>query len=123
MLYPDTFGELLALQDKLTVCTGAATPVPVAASVVDEGAALLVNVRVALAAPAVFGVNVKVNGALVPAAITAGSDKPLIVKLELLLLAAVTVTLAPLAVRDPEAVPLLPTKTLPVARVAGDAFN
>jgi hypothetical protein len=123
MLYPDTFGELLALQDKLTVCTGAATPVPVAESAVDEGAALLVNVRVALAAPAACGVNVKVNGAFVPAAITAGSDKPLMVKLELLLLAAVTVTLAPLAVRDPEAVPLLPTKTLPAGRVAGDALN
>ena len=37
MLYPETLGELLALHDKLTVCVGAAVPVPVAAAVVVEG--------------------------------------------------------------------------------------
>ena len=98
-------------------------PVPVAAAVVVTGCALLVNVRVALAAPATCGLKVKVNVALCPAVITAGSDKPLIVKLELFELAAVTVTFAPVALRLPDAVPLAPTNTLPTARVAGVALN
>jgi hypothetical protein len=37
MLYPEIPGEVLALHDKLTVCVGAAVPVPVAAAVVEEG--------------------------------------------------------------------------------------
>jgi len=98
-------------------------PVPVAAAVVVTGCALLVNVRVALAAPVTCGLNVKVKAALCPAVMTAGSDKPLIVKLELFELAAVTVTLAPVALRLPAAVPLAPTNTLPTARVAGVALN
>lgn len=48
-----------------------------------------------------------------------GSDNPLIVNAELLVLAAVIFTLAPLAVRLPEPSPLVPTTTLPMARVAG----
>ena len=38
-------------------------------------------------------------------------------------LAAVTVTLAPLAVKLPEAVALVPTTTLPKPRVAGDTVS
>jgi hypothetical protein len=52
-----------------------------------------------------------------------GSDKPLIAKRELLELAAVTVTFAPVAVRLPEAVPLLPVNTLPTATGAGVALS
>jgi hypothetical protein len=41
------------------------------------------------------------------------------VRAELLLLTALTVTLDPPAVRLPDAVPLVPTTTLPTARVVG----
>jgi hypothetical protein len=44
-------------------------PVPVRASVVVVGCALLVNVSVALAAPDVVGLNVMVNEALCPSEI------------------------------------------------------
>jgi hypothetical protein len=50
---------------------------------------------------------------------TAGRDNPLIVNRELSEVAAVTVTFAPLAFRLPEAVPELPTTTLPMANDAG----
>ena len=94
-------------------------PVPVNASVVDVGWALLVKVNVALAEPVVRGLKVTVNEALLPAAIVTGNDRPPTLNTELLVLAAVTVTLAPLAVRVPEAVPLVPTTTLPRPRVVG----
>ncbi len=42
---------------------------------------------------------------------------------ELFVLAAVTVTVAPLALRVPAAVPLEPTWTLPRARVAGETVS
>jgi hypothetical protein len=45
------------------------------------------------------------------------------IKTELFVLAAVTVTLAPLAVSVPVAVPLEPTVTLPRARVLGDTLS
>jgi SpoU rRNA methylase family enzyme len=60
-----------------------------------------------------------VNGTLLPAAIVTGNDKPPTLNTELFELAAVTVTLAPLAVKLPDAVPLVPTTTLPKARVVG----
>jgi hypothetical protein len=117
MLYPETFEEVLAVHDKLTVWVGAAVPVPVAESVVVEGDALLVKVRVAVSEPVISGLKVTVNDALCPAGMVAGSDKPLIANNELFELAPVTVTLAPLAVRIPVAVPLVPSTTLPTAMV------
>jgi hypothetical protein len=87
--------------------------------VVVVGCALLVKVSVALAAPVACGLNVTVNDALCPAGIVTGSDRPLRLNAPLLELAAMTVTLAPLAVREPVAVPLLPTTTLPSPRVVG----
>src|SRR6202035_2878166 len=48
-----------------------------------------------------------------------GNERPLTLNTELFELAAVTVTFAPLAVRLPDAVPLVPTTTLPRARVGG----
>jgi hypothetical protein len=86
---------------------------------VVEGCALLVKVRVALAAPVVCGLNVTLNDALCPAGIVTGNDRPLRLNAALLELAAVTVTLAPLAVNVPVPVPLLPRVTLPSARVVG----
>lgn len=48
-----------------------------------------------------------------------GSESPLTLNTELFVVAAVTVTLAPLAVRVPDPVPLVPTTTLPNAIVVG----
>jgi hypothetical protein len=123
MLYPEMFGEVLAFHDKLTVCVGAGAPVPVTVPVVVEGWALLVNVRLALSAPAICGLNVTVKGALCPAGMMTGSDKPPIVNRELFVSAAVTVIFAPLAFRLPDTVPLVPTNTLPADKVAGLAVN
>jgi len=67
----------------------------------------------------VSGLNVTVNDTLLPAGIVTGNDKPPTLNTELFELAAVTVTLAPLAVKLPDAVPLVPTTTLPKARVVG----
>jgi hypothetical protein len=112
-------GDVLASHDKLTVWVGAGVPVPVSASVVVEGWALLVKVSVALAAPVVRGLKLTVKGTLWPAGMVTGRDRPPTLKTELFVLAPVTVTLAPLAVRLPDAVPLVSTTTLPRASVAG----
>lgn len=54
-----------------------------------------------------------------PAGIVTGRESPPITKAELLELAPVTVTLPPLADKDPEAVPLVPTTTFPRLSVVG----
>ena len=117
------FGEELAFQDRLTEWVDAVVPVPVADSVVVEGWALLVKVRIALSAPATCGLNVNVNGTLCPEGMLTGSDRPLMVNRELFEVAAVRVTSAPLALRAPEAVPLLPMTTSPADNVAGVAVS
>jgi len=119
MLYPEMFADVLPVHDKFTEYTGAGVPLPVSAAVVGEPVALLVKVNVALTVTAAVGVNVTVKGTLCPAASVTGSDKPLTVKTELLVLAPVTVTLATLALSVPDAVPLSPTTTLPRESVAG----
>ena len=111
--------DVLAIHDRLTLCVAAAAPVPVRDSVLVVGDALLVTVRVPLAVPDVVGLNVIVNETLVPGAMVTGSDSPPMLKTELLVVAAVTVTLAPLAVNWPVAEPLFPTVTLPKLRVDG----
>ena len=98
---------------------GGGVPAPVSASVVVDGEALLVNVSVALAAPVVVGLKVTVNEALWPAGMVTGSESPLTLNAELLVLAPVTVTLAPLAVSIPDELPLVPTTTLPRSMVVG----
>jgi hypothetical protein len=87
------------------------------------GDALLVNVSVPLAAPVASGVKVTVNEALCPAGMVTGSDKPFTLNTALLELTAVTVTLAPLAVKVPEPFPLSPTATLPKGKVVGATAN
>jgi hypothetical protein len=52
-----------------------------------------------------------------------GSDKPLMEKCELFVVATVTVTFAPAALRVPEAVPLAPATTLPIATGIGAAVK
>lgn len=61
-----------------------------------------------------------VNGMLWPAGMVTGKEIPLITKTELFEVAPVTVTLPPLACNVPEAVPLVPTTTLPSPRVLGE---
>jgi hypothetical protein len=80
---------------------------------------LLAKVSVALAAPDAWGLKVTVKEALWPAGMVTGSERPPMLNAELLELAPVTVTLVPLAVRLPDAVPLVPTTTLPKPRVVG----
>jgi hypothetical protein len=58
------FDDELAFHDRLTVCVGAAVPVPLNASAVLEVSALLVKVRVPAADPAAEGLNVTVKGTL-----------------------------------------------------------
>lgn len=65
MLYPAMFEEVLAFHTRSTTWV----PVPVKASVVVFGCALLVNVSVAVALPGTVGLNVMVKGTLCPAAI------------------------------------------------------
>jgi siroheme synthase len=98
-------------------------PLPLADSVVVEGWASLVNVRVASSAPAICGLNVTVNGVLCPAGMVTGNDKPPIVNRELVVSTAETVTFFPLAFRLPDTVPLLPTNTLPADKVVGVTVN
>ena len=80
---------------------------------------MLVKVSVALAAADTCGLKVTVNEALWPAGMVTGSERPPTLNTELFELAAVTVTFAPLAVRLPDAVPLVPTTTLPRPSVLG----
>jgi hypothetical protein len=114
---------VLAVHDKFTKCVGAGVPVPVSASVLVDDTALLIIVKVALAAVAVCGLKVMVNAALCPDGIVTGRDRPPTLNAELFVLAAVTVMLPPLALKLPEAVPLWPTTTLPNARVDGVRIN
>ena len=84
---------------------------------------MLVKVSVALAAPDTCGLKVTVNEALWPAGMVTGSERPLTLNTELFELTAVTVTFAPLAVRLPDAVPLVPTTALPRGRVVGETAS
>jgi hypothetical protein len=113
----------LPVQDRFTEYTGAGVPVPVRAAVRVGVCPLLVIVKVPLAAPVAVGLKVTVNGTLWPAAIVEGRDNPLMVNTALFEVAAVTVTLAPLAVRVPDAVPLVPTTTLPRAKLVAERVS
>ena len=76
-----------------------------------------------MAAPVVAGLNVTVKETLWPAGMVTGSDSPPTVNTELFELAPLTVTLAPLAVSNPDELPLLPTSTLPRSMVVGLTAN
>jgi hypothetical protein len=49
------FGDVLAFQERETVCVDAAVPVPVTVSVIVVVCELLLNVKVALSGPATSG--------------------------------------------------------------------
>ncbi len=120
---PLTTLPIASVDGEILSCPTAAVPVPVSVAVEVEGWALLVTVNVALADPTAVGLNVIVKGTLCPAGIVTGSESPLTVNAELFVLAAVTVTLAPLALKLPEAVPLEPSTTLPAASVEGEMLS
>src|SRR5579872_3971691 len=69
---------------------------------------------------AVCGLKVTVTGRLAPAAMVTGRESPPIVNTELFVLAAVTVTFAPLAFKVAVATELVPSATLPKASVEGE---
>src|SRR5271155_3243573 len=96
----------------------AAVPVPVRLVTLGVFDALLANEAVADAAPEAPGVKVTVNITGVLVVTVTGKLTPLIANSEGLVppkLTEDTVTLAPVAVRVPVAVPLVPTATLPTA--------
>jgi len=93
-------------------------PVPVKLATLGVFEALLANEAMADAAPEAPGINVKVNGTGWLVVTVTGKLTPLIENSEGLAPPKVTedtVTLAPLAVRVPVAVPLVPTTVLPTA--------
>jgi hypothetical protein len=98
-LYPTT-SEVLAAQDKETLCCAAATPSPVSDSV-EEVEALLVKESRAEAVPEAWGVKAMAMGTLCPAAMVSGKPTPLTENSGLLTLADDTVTLAPVALSVP----------------------
>jgi len=118
-LYPLILDEVLAVQFSRTLCTGAGVPVPPKESTVGEFEALLTNEAVPEAAPVACGVNVTVNGKLLPAVMVVGKEMPLRVNSELLRLTEETVTLAPVALSVAGRLALVPTTTFPKARLVG----
>jgi len=122
MLYPTMLGDVLAVQERTTLCIGVGVPDPLNESA-GEFEALLTKESVPEAVPVACGVNVTVNCALLPAGIVTGKDSPLRVNSALLMLADVTVTLAPVALSVAGRFALVPTTTLPNAKLAGVVAN
>ena len=87
---------------------------------VDGFEALLTNVKLALADPPAFGVNVTVKDVDWPAGTVRGRVIPDSTNSPLLLVAEETVTAAPEALRLALSVELEPTVTVPKLRLAGE---
>jgi hypothetical protein len=96
-LYPVTVDVVLAVQERATLCCGAAVPEPLTDSTIEVLVALLAKLMFADAVPDACGVNVTVKDAVPPAAIVSGKDIPLTENSEPLTPADDTVTGAPLA--------------------------
>lgn len=96
--------EVLAVHNKLTLCKGAAVPVPVRFAVLGELEPLLANEAVADAPPVAPGVNVTVNDTGWLVVTVTGNERPLIENSEgfvPLKLTEETDTLAPVALSVP----------------------
>jgi len=107
---------VLAVHDKLTLWTGAGVPVPARADAVGVLVAVLTKEADADAAPLAPGVNLTVNVTGVVVVTVTGNERPVTENSEGLLpprFTEVTDTLAPVAVKVPVWVPLVPTTTLP----------
>ena len=90
----------VSLQERFTLCCGGAAPVPVKVSTA-EFEALLVNELIPETLPDICGVKVSVNGTLCPDAIVSGKAIPLSENSALVTVAADTLTLDPLALKEP----------------------
>jgi hypothetical protein len=113
---------VLALQERSTLWLGAAAPDPESVSAATV-VALLPNCRLADVAPLNCGVNVTLYEALCPAFKVIGSAIPPTANSAVLGLAALIVTLDPLAVTVPVFVALCPTMTLPKSMLPGFTDN
>jgi hypothetical protein len=111
-LYPTT-ADVLEVQSKLTLCDGVAVPDPVKVSTVGVLLALLAREMLPDAAPLLWGVKVRANDALWPAAMVLGSDNPVRRNSALVEVAEETVTLDAVAVRVVVRLLLVPTVTMP----------
>jgi hypothetical protein len=111
---------VLALQFRLTLCGGAAVPLPVRDSTTVGFEALLANVSVAAVAPLLWGVKATVKGTLCPSETVRGNESPLNTNSELVLVPDDTTTFPPVAVSVPGRLLLVPTVTFPNARVNGE---
>ena len=80
---------------------------------------MLASVNDAVAEPGTNGLKVIENDVLWPAGTVSGNESPPMLNTESFVVAPVTVTSAPVAVRVPDAVPLEPTTTLPRFNVLG----
>src|ERR1700690_1022012 len=117
------FCEMLAVHERLTLCCGRGTPVPVRDSIVGEFEASLAKDMLPDATPFPEGVNVMVNCTCWPAGIVTGSDSPLKVNAEPFTVSEDTVTLAPLALSVPVWFACVPTATLPKSMLVGVTLN
>ena len=124
-LYPVIEDELGDHDSATLCCTGvAAAPVPVAVSVTGEVDALEVKETLAVVAPVACGSNVRVNDAVPPAAMVSGRDGPVNENsVPLLTAAAVTFTLAPVALSVTGRLLLVFTVTLPKLKLVGLTLN
>ena len=95
-LYPKTW-DVLAFQERLTLCCVATVPVPTRDSIAGELDALLPIEKRAVAVPLRCGLNVNVNEAVWLAASVKENFSPLTANSELVKVSDDTVTGAPLA--------------------------
>ena len=84
---------------------------------------MLKKEMLAVSVPLAWGVKVKANDAVWPAASVNGNDTPLSVNSELLEVAEETVTLEPVALRVPVKLVLVPPTMLPKSKVVGVTTN
>lgn len=107
----------------MTLCWGAAAPLPVTDSLTGDPDALVANDTVADAAPLACGVKVRVNAAVLPAGIVSGNLGPVSANSAVLTVAEVTVTLEDVALRVAVRLLLDPTVTLPKLKLPGATAN
>ncbi len=112
---------LLSLQVSATLCV-VVPPVP-DKDEVGLFEALLTKLNVPEAVPESCGAKVRVSGTLCPAARVSGNVTPLSRNSELLTAPEVIVTLAPLALSEPDWVDVLPTVTVPKLAEVGVSVN
>ena len=120
MLYPTTLPDVLAFQVSVTLCWGAAVPVPLNVWVGAELVALLTQVTVDDAPPEAEGVNLRLYEAVCPEPNVNGKEIPVKANSEPLTLAPETVTGPFVAETLPEWLCVDPTTTFPKLTLDGE---